>query len=245
MTLPGVPGSTSGATGRRQRGQCQERQGEAQERPCEQHRSHTYLPESYSRGDGETDEEKENSVSLGPGPRGNPVAPKKKGNPAILRGKGNPNHLGKGNRNPNPSPTGDPVDSDNRPGNSENRTGINNGNPVQSDDSVQAEEAENLNPDVDSDVDETDDLLPADEGADLEGYEATQADELLDSVYGDHAHANDGGDQSITGITNALHAVCDLKARTQNPNDEVTNAGWKTMHAQACARTLFCRTKTT
>ena len=31
-----------------------------------------------------------------------------------------------------------------------------------------------------------------DEGADLEEYELTEADALLDSVYGDHAHSNDG-----------------------------------------------------
>merc|ERR1711884_89602 len=35
-------------------------------------------------------------------------------------------------------------------------------------------------------------IFPGEDGADLQGYELTEADRLLDSVYGNHAHANNG-----------------------------------------------------
>ena len=35
-------------------------------------------------------------------------------------------------------------------------------------------------------------VLPSEDGADLPGYVVTQADRLLDGVYGDHVHDNDG-----------------------------------------------------
>jgi hypothetical protein len=39
--------------------------------------------------------------------------------------------------------------------------------------------------------------LTTEEGADLDGYQLTPADKLLDSVLGDHVHANDG--RHLTG----------------------------------------------
>jgi len=52
---------------------------------------------------------------------------------------------------------------------------------------------------VDEAVEATADLhlLPGDEGADMDEYQLTSVDELLDGIYGDHAHANDGTQVSV------------------------------------------------